>query len=121
MSYYIMRAMRLKLACAVRLRSQGQIICTGRQLTAMDSPAAIELPPCALGCLFNNKCSAERTQRNWSLALGYCDRAGRPRLTAQLGRPRSHDYRVYEEQDGSAGGPGGSRCENGKSNVRERQ
>ena len=81
----------------------------------MDSPAAVELLPCALGCLFNNrlfnnrKCSAERTQRNWNVALGYCDRAGRPRLTTQLGRPRSHDYRVYEEQDGSAGGPGGTR------------
>ena len=67
---------------AVRLRSQGQIICTGRQLTAMDSPAAVELLPCALGCLFNNRlfnnrrCSAERTQRNWNVALGYCDRAG---------------------------------------------
>ena len=74
-----------------------------------DDARAVELPPCALGCLFNNKCSAERTQRNWNVALGYCDRAGRPRLTTQLGRPRSHDYRVYEEQDGSAGGPGGTR------------
>jgi hypothetical protein len=69
-----------------------------------------ELPPCTLGCLFNNQCSAERTQRFWNVALGYCDRAGRPRVNpGRPGRRRSDDICFEEDRDGRAGGPGGTR------------
>ena len=69
-----------------------------------------ERPPCTLGSLFGNQCSAERRERNYSIAMGYVNRAGRPRVNpGRFGRRRSDDICFEEDRDGRAGGPGGTR------------
>jgi hypothetical protein len=69
-----------------------------------------ERPPCTLGSLFGNQCSAERRERNYSIAMGYVNRAGKPRVNpGRFGRRRSDDICPEEDRDGRAGGPGGTR------------
>ena len=75
---------------------------------------ADELPPCTLGFLFNDrhnyKCSAERRERCYGVAMGYVDRAGKPRLNpGRPGRRGRHDYFPEVPRDGRAGNPGGTR------------
>ena len=75
---------------------------------------ADELPPCLLGFLFNDrhgyKCSAERRERCYGVAMGYVDRAGKPRLNpGRPGRRGHHDYFPEVPRDGRAGNPGGTR------------
>ena len=71
---------------------------------------ADELPPCTLGFLFGNRCSSERRERCYGVAMGYVDRAGKPRVNpGRFGRRGRHDFFEEEPRDGRAGNPGGTR------------
>ena len=76
-----------------------------------------ERPPCTLGFLFG-ACSDERRERNYNVAMGYCDRAGRPRVNpGRMGRPRHvggyAPVDFVEEPTGQPGGGGGTRKRDG--------